>query len=104
MKFFNFFSYFQAIISPTHEGRSAVDIHHRRNYYIIPQNKLGQDIYIRVTERRSFYDIIRMPSGDNRLVKIPVSKNLMDFHVQGKHNEVSRSIVSIVVTDAEVWQ
>ncbi|MQL82392.1 hypothetical protein Taro_014849, partial [Colocasia esculenta] len=92
----------RAIISPTYEGGSVIDAHHRRNYYIIPQNKLGQDIYIRVAENKRFSDIIKMPSGDNKCVTVPVSKNLMDSHFKGKHNKVSRSLVSIIIADAEV--
>ncbi|CAA6669756.1 unnamed protein product [Spirodela intermedia] len=91
----------RAIISPTYEGRSVIDFRRRRNYFIIPQNKLGQDIYIRVTERKRFSDIIKMPSGDNKLVTVPVSKNLMDSHLQGKHSQISRCLVTIIVADAE---
>lgn len=89
-------------VSPTHDERSIINIHHRKNYYIIPQNKLGQDIYMRLTEFRRISDIIKMPSGDKKPVKVPVSKNMLDSHLKGKPGTISRSMVTIVIADAEL--
>lgn len=86
----------------TASGRSIIDVHHRKNYYIIPQNKLGQDIYIRVAEIKRFSNIIKMPSGDNKPVKVPVAKNMLDSHLKGKLGKVSRSMVTVIIGDAEV--
>lgn len=92
----------QEAVSPTYSERSIIDIHHRKNYYIIPQNRLGQDIYIRTTEFNRISNIIKMPSGDNKRVKVPVSKNMLDSHLKVKPGRVSRSMVTIVIADAEV--
>ncbi|ONK73416.1 uncharacterized protein A4U43_C04F31270 [Asparagus officinalis] len=85
----------------TSSDRSIIDVHHRENYYIIPQNKLGQDIYIRAAEIEKFSNIIKMPSGDNKPVKVPVAKNMLDSHLKGKLGRVSRSMVMIIIGDAE---
>ncbi|XP_073111690.1 uncharacterized protein [Elaeis guineensis] len=89
-------------VSPTYSERSIIDIHHRKNYYIIPQNKLGQDIYIRTTEFNRISNIIKMPSGDNKPVKVPVAKNMLDSHLKGKSDRASRSMVTILIADAEL--
>ncbi|XWS49634.1 hypothetical protein CRYUN_Cryun12cG0020000 [Craigia yunnanensis] len=86
--------------SPTSATRSIVDVHHKRSYYIIPQNKLGQDIFIRATEMRGFSDIIRMPSGDTKPIKVPVSKNMLDSHLRGKLCKKTRMMVTIIIADA----
>lgn len=82
--------------------RAVIDVHHRKNYYIIPHNKLGQDIYIRATETKRFSHIIKMPSGDNKPVKVPVAKNMLDSHLNGKLGTISRSMVTIIIADAEL--
>ncbi|XP_078437793.1 pleckstrin homology (PH) domain-containing protein isoform X2 [Wolffia australiana] len=86
----------------TQKGRSIVDIYCRRSYSIIPLNKLGQDVFIKYTEDQTSSSVIRMPSGDNKLVSVPVSKTLMDPHMQEKYIEHSRSTVSVIVVDAEL--
>lgn len=79
-----------------------MDLHHRKNHYIIPQNKLGQDIYIRTSEFRRVSNVIKMPSGGDKPVKVPVSKNLLDAHLKGKHEREFRSMVTIIIGDSEV--
>lgn len=86
----------------TSSERSIIDVHHRKNCYIIPQNKLGQDIYIRTAETRQFSNIIKMPSGDIKPIKVPVAKDMLDSHLKGKQGGVSRSMVTIIIGDAEV--
>ncbi|KAJ0048722.1 hypothetical protein Pint_15724 [Pistacia integerrima] len=86
---------------PTYGGRSIIDVHHKRNYFIIPQNKLGQDIFIRDTEIRGFSNIIRMPSGDMKPVKVPVSKNMLDSHLKGKYCGKVRTMVTLIIVDAQ---
>ncbi|KAJ7944655.1 pleckstrin-likey (PH) domain-containing protein [Quillaja saponaria] len=88
--------------STTDGGRSIIGAHHKRNYYIIPQNKLGQDIFIRATEVRGLQDIIRMPSGDMKTLKVPVSKNMLDSHAGSKLFRKIRMMVSIIIADAEL--
>ncbi|KAK8691038.1 hypothetical protein V6N13_074559 [Hibiscus sabdariffa] len=88
------------VFSPTSPTRSIVDVCHQRSYYIIPQNKLGQDIFIRATEMRGFADIIRMSSGDMKPIKVPVSKNMSDSHLKGKLCRKIRTMVTITIADA----
>lgn len=88
-------------VSPTDDGISVIDVHHKRNYYIIPQNKLGQDIFIRAAELRGLSNIIRMPSGDMKPVKVPVSKNMLDSHLKGKVCRKPRTMVTIIITEAQ---
>ncbi|BFG31191.1 hypothetical protein CerSpe_174650 [Prunus speciosa] len=90
--------------SPTDGGVSVIDVHHRRNYYIIPQNKLGQDIYIRATELRGLANIIKMPSGDMRPLKVPVSKNMLDSHLKGKLFRKVRRMVTLIIVDGQIPQ
>ena len=92
----------QEAVSPTHDLRSVIDVHQRRNYYIIPQNKLGQDIFIRAAENVGFSNVLRMPSGDTMPVKVPVSKNMMESHLKGKLSTKDRTMVTVAIVDAEV--
>ncbi|XP_052881690.1 uncharacterized protein LOC108482794 [Gossypium arboreum] len=85
---------------PTSATRSVIDVHRKRSYYIIPQNKLGQDIFIRATEMRRLADVIRMPSGDMKPIKVPVSKNMLDSHLNGKLCRKIRTMVTIIIADA----
>ncbi|KAA8522113.1 hypothetical protein F0562_012573 [Nyssa sinensis] len=87
--------------SPSSGGRSIIDVHHKRNYYIIPQNKLGQDIFIRATEVRGLSNIIRMPSGYMKPLKVPVSKNMLDSHLKGNICKKFRRMVTIIIVEAE---
>lgn len=89
-------------VSPTHGLRSVIDVHQRRNYYIIPQNKLGQDIFIRAAENAGFSNVLRMPSGDMTPVKVPVSKNMMESHLKGKLSTKDRTMVTVAIVDAEL--
>lgn len=93
----------QEAFSATYGGRSIIDIHHKGNYCIIPQNKLGQDIFIRATELRGLTNIIRMPSGDMKPVKVPVSKNMLDSHIRGRLSRKVRMMVAVIIAEAEVF-
>jgi len=95
------FSY-QDAFSPTYGGNSIIDTLQKRNYYIIPQNKLGQDIFIRATEARGLQNIIRMPSGDMKAVKVPVSKNMLESHLRGELCKKIRTMVTIIIAEAQV--
>ncbi|KAK4844286.1 hypothetical protein QYF36_018501 [Acer negundo] len=88
-------------LSPTYGGRSIIDVHNKRNYYIIPQNKLGQDIFIRACEIGGFSNIIKMPSGDMKPLKVPVSKNMLDSHLKGKLSKMVRKMVTVIIVDAQ---
>lgn len=90
--------YRKETFSPTE--RSILDVH-QRSYYVIPQNKLGQDIYIRTTEyRRS--DITLLPSGDDRSIKVPASRDLLDSHSKGKSVRLYRLMITAILADAEI--
>lgn len=83
-------------------GKSVIEVHQKKNYFIIPQNKLGQDIYIRATEIKGFKDIVKMPSGDVRPVKVPVLTNMLDSHLRGELCRNPRIMVTVIVIDAQV--
>lgn len=88
-------------VSPAENGGSIIDIHHKRNYHIIPLNKLGQDIFIRATEIRGLQNIIRMPSGNMKPVKVPVSKNMLDSHLKGELCSKIRTMVTFIIAEAQ---
>lgn len=83
-------------------GKSVIEVHQKKTYFIIPQNKLGQDIYIRPTEIKGFKDIVKMPSGDTRPVKVPVLTNTLDSHLRGELCSNPRIMVTVIVVDAQV--
>lgn len=83
-------------------GKSVIEVHQKKNYFIIPQNKLGQDIYIRATEIKGFKDIVKMPSGDVRPVKVPVLTNMLDSHLRGELCRNPRIMVTVIVMDAQL--
>ncbi|KAJ0970742.1 hypothetical protein J5N97_018701 [Dioscorea zingiberensis] len=89
-------------VSPSYTRRSMVDVHHRKNYYIIPVNKLGQDIFIRATEIKRISNFTKLPSGDNKLVKVPVSKDMLDSHMKGALGSVPPSMVTVIIANAEL--
>lgn len=76
-------------------------MHERRSYYVIPQNKLGQDIYIRTTEYRSS-DVTLLSSGDDRSIKVPASRDLLDSHLKGRSVRLYRLMVTAIIANAEV--
>lgn len=43
-----------------------------------------------------------MPSGDMKPVKVPVSKNMLESHLRGKICRKARTMVTLIVVDAEV--
>uniref|UniRef100_A0A1J3IIE4 Putative vacuolar protein sorting-associated protein 13A n=1 Tax=Noccaea caerulescens TaxID=107243 RepID=A0A1J3IIE4_NOCCA len=83
-------------------GKSVIEVHQKKTYFIIPQNKLGQDIYIRATEIKGFKDIVKMPSGDMRTVKVPVLTNMLDSHLRGELCRNPRIMVTVIVMDAQL--
>ncbi|XP_031125724.1 uncharacterized protein LOC116028070 isoform X1 [Ipomoea triloba] len=94
-------SYEQETVSPTDGGKPIIDIHHKKNYFIIPRNKLGQDIFIRTTGMLPT-KAIKMPSGDSKPVKVPVAKNMLDSHMKGNNFSKCRAMVTVVVAEAEL--
>ncbi|KAG9142715.1 hypothetical protein Leryth_005471 [Lithospermum erythrorhizon] len=87
--------------SPREKSGSAIDVYHQKTYHIVPVNQLGQDIFIRASERGQFENIIKMPSGDAKSVKVPVSKNMLDSHLRGNLRLKLRTMVTIVIAEAE---
>ncbi|XP_024994007.1 uncharacterized protein LOC112527539 isoform X2 [Cynara cardunculus var. scolymus] len=88
-------------ISPSYAGTPIIDVHHRKNYYVIPQNKLGKDIYVRATEIKGLPHVIKMPSGEKKPLKVPVSKNMLDSHLKGNLYKKLRSMVTVVISQAQ---
>ena len=91
--------YYQETFSSTE--RPVLDVHRRKSYYIVPQNKLGQDIYIRTTENSSSL-VTLLPSGDDRSIKVPASKDLLDSHLNGKSAKSYLLMITAILADAEV--
>ncbi|GJX33564.1 pleckstrin domain superfamily protein [Tanacetum coccineum] len=87
-------------ISPS-GGTPIIDVHHRRNYFVIPQNKLGQDIYVRATASRGLPHVIKMPSGEKKPLKVPVSKNMLDSHLKGNLYKKLRPMVTVIISQAQ---
>nr|XP_027080056.1 uncharacterized protein LOC113703042 isoform X2 [Coffea arabica] len=92
-------SYTEAI-SP--KGGAIIDMHHRKSNYLIPQNKLGQDIFIRVADVKGLSNIIKMPSGERKPLKVPVSKNMLDSHLNGNLCQKLTQMVTIIIAEAEL--
>ncbi|XP_048140983.1 uncharacterized protein LOC115736923 isoform X3 [Rhodamnia argentea] len=88
--------------SSTFGGGSIIGVHHKRDFFIIPRNKLGEDIFIRATEIRGLHNIIRMPSGVMKPLKVPVLKNMLDSHMKGKLGGKVRAMVTVLVADAQI--
>lgn len=79
-----------------------IAVHQRRHHYIVPQNKLGKDIFIRASGVGGLPDIIKMPAGDSKALKLPVRKNMLDSHLKGSLLKKLRVMVTIIVAEAEV--
>ncbi|XP_022861011.1 uncharacterized protein LOC111381459 [Olea europaea var. sylvestris] len=43
-----------------------------------------------------------MPSGDSKTLKVPVSKNMLDSHMKGSLLEKLKTMVAIIIADAEL--
>lgn len=98
----NFHESYQEPDRLTDRGRPIIDVHHKQNYHIIPQNKVGQDIFIKVAEMAGFSQVIQMPSGDQKPLKVPVSKNMLDSHLKGNLYGGLKSMVTIIIAKAEL--
>lgn len=94
-------SYTEAV-SPTEKGGAIIDMHHKKNYYLIPQNKLGQDIFIRVTEINGLSNIVKLPSEERKPLKVPVLKNMLDSHLNGNLCEKLRRLVTVIIAEGEL--
>lgn len=79
-----------------------IAVHQRRHHYIVPQNKLGKDIFIRTAGVRGFRNIVEMPSGDRKALKLPVPKNMLDSHLKGDLLKKLPVMVTIIVAEAQV--
>ncbi|KAK6146409.1 hypothetical protein DH2020_020278 [Rehmannia glutinosa] len=88
--------------SQTSYGRSIVAVHQKRSYYIVPQNKLGKNIFIRASALKGLPDIIKMPAGDRKALNLPAPKNMLDSHLKGSLLKKLRLMVTIIVAEAEL--
>lgn len=43
-----------------------------------------------------------MPSGDSKPIKVPVAKNMLDSHLNGSLFEKGKSMLTIIIAEAEV--
>eukprot|EP01018_Ginkgo_biloba_P007916 Gb_35998 [translate_table: standard] len=82
--------------------RDVLDIDHKTTYYVIPQNKLGRDIFLRTDEFDGKPDVFALPSGDMTDVKVPASKSILDPHSKGNLRRSLAKLVTIVIGDAEL--
>ncbi|KAK4746515.1 hypothetical protein SAY87_012827 [Trapa incisa] len=89
-------------ISSSYSGGAVIGAHNRRDYFIIPRNKLGQDIYIRATEVRGLSNISRMLSGDVKPLKVPVLKNMLDSHLKGNLSSETRWTVTVLLLEGQI--
>ncbi|KMT11750.1 hypothetical protein BVRB_5g105600 [Beta vulgaris subsp. vulgaris] len=94
-------SYIRKEIVSTYKSTSVDSVHHKRNYYIIPRNKLGQDIFIRTTEIKELSSVMMMPSGDVKPLKVPVSKNMLDSHLRGSIGQKIPTMVTLIIAEAQ---
>ena len=94
--------FIQEAVSSTFGETPIIDIHHKRNFCVIPQNKLGQDVFVRATEIRGLTNIIKMPSGEMKPLKVPVLKNMLEAHLRGNHCMKLRTMVTIMISEAVV--
>ncbi|KAL3619418.1 hypothetical protein CASFOL_036988 [Castilleja foliolosa] len=88
--------------SPTSNGGSIIAVHQKRSYHVVPQNKLGKDIFIRASAVKGLPDIIKMPAGDRKVLKLPAPKNMLDSHLKGNILKKPRLMVTIIVAEAEL--
>ncbi|KAK9094958.1 hypothetical protein Scep_026427 [Stephania cephalantha] len=88
-------------VSPNEEGKAVISIHHKKNSYIIMQNKLGLDIYLRANEMRGLA-AVKMSHGDKETLKVPMSKNMLDADLKGNYNEKLRTMVTIIILDGQL--
>ncbi|GFP96481.1 vacuolar protein sorting-associated protein 13c [Phtheirospermum japonicum] len=88
--------------SPTSYGGSIIAVHQKRSYHIVPQNKLGKDIFIRASAVKGLPDIIKMPAGDRKVLKLPAPRNMLDSHLKGKLLKKLRLMLTIIVAEAEL--
>ncbi|MCD7460935.1 hypothetical protein HAX54_044838 [Datura stramonium] len=95
---------YQDAVSPTGGSRSVIDVHHKRNYFIIPENKLGQDIFVRATDIRGLPSKLKMLSGDSKPIRVPIAKNMFDSHFKGSLFEKGNTMVTMIMAAAEtMW-
>lgn len=70
--------------------------------YIIPQNKLGQDIFLRTFGFDGQPEVNILPPGDVITVKVPASNSISDTHLMGNMRRSLSKRVAIVISDAEL--
>ncbi|KAI4338425.1 hypothetical protein MLD38_023489 [Melastoma candidum] len=81
---------------------SVISINQKRDYFIIPRNRLGQDLFVRSTETKGLSSTVRMPSGDMKPLKVTVLKNMLNSHAKGKLGDNIRSMVTVLISEAEI--
>ncbi|XP_057872719.2 uncharacterized protein LOC131078906 isoform X2 [Cryptomeria japonica] len=82
--------------------RSLLEINQKKTYYMIPQNKLGQDIFLRTVEFDGQPEIMILPSGDIVTIKVPASKSILDSHSKENLKRTPSKLIAVVIGDAEL--
>ncbi|CAH9120085.1 unnamed protein product [Cuscuta europaea] len=95
-------TYEQENASPTDGGIPIIDVHHKKNYCIIPRNRLGQDIFMRTTGIKLPTQVVKMPSGDSKPIRVPVAKNMLDSHMKGNCFSKCRTMGIVIIEEAEL--
>ncbi|KAF3782527.1 Vacuolar sorting-associated protein 13C [Nymphaea thermarum] len=85
----------------TFDGGYILDIHHKRAYYIIPENKLGRDIFLRAFESGGISKIFSLQSADAMPIKVPVSKSMWGSHIKSINSVTSRKMIAVMITEGE---
>lgn len=70
--------------------------------YIIPQNKLGQDIFLRTVGFDGQPEVNSLPPGDVITVMVPASNSICDTHLMGNIRRSLSKRVAIVISDAKL--
>ncbi|XP_031502249.1 uncharacterized protein LOC116265643 [Nymphaea colorata] len=85
----------------TSDGGYILDTHHKRVYYIIPENKLGRDIFLRAFESGGISKIFRLQSANAMPIKVPVSKSMWGCHIKSINAVTSRKMIAVMITEGE---
>lgn len=70
--------------------------------YIVPQNKLGRDMFLRTVGFDGQPEVKILPPGDLITIKVPASNSICDTHLMGNMRRSQPKRVAVVISDAEL--